>query len=81
MFPVADVDIAASGRWTATLNLDGEDTYRIDGSLCRGSGSIVRAFLSSIVSATVTWCRLSLASRFGWSCWDCEAVGAARCEL
>jgi hypothetical protein len=33
VFPVADVDIAASGRWTASLNLDGDDTHSIDGSL------------------------------------------------
>lgn len=33
VFPVTDVDIATSGRWTATLNLDGEDLHGIDGSL------------------------------------------------
>jgi hypothetical protein len=33
IFPVAEVDIAASGRWAATLNLDGDDTNSIDGSL------------------------------------------------
>ena len=33
VFPVAGVGIAASGRWTAALNLDGDDTHKIEGSL------------------------------------------------
>lgn len=33
VFPVADVEVAESGRWTAVLNLDGDDAGSIDGSL------------------------------------------------
>lgn len=33
VFPMRDLEIATSGRWTATLNLGGTDTHTIEGTL------------------------------------------------
>jgi hypothetical protein len=33
IFPTADLGVAASGRWSATLNLDGDDTEVAEGAL------------------------------------------------
>lgn len=32
-FPTGDMGVATSGRWSATLNLDGDDTEIVEGSL------------------------------------------------
>lgn len=33
VFPTGDVHLATSGRWEATLNLDGEDTDTVEGAI------------------------------------------------
>jgi hypothetical protein len=35
VFPASEIDVASTGRWKATLNLAGEDTDLVEGTLSR----------------------------------------------